>query len=536
MISDQHIEWIAFLRQEAGNRPLMLFLTLLLVFAVAGARTKASAELRRPLSEGLVALAVLGIAVYVTLALWYLVYPQYSDAAEPTIAAVAWVFERGRPLYHDINSAERYSHIYGPMAFAIPGWSLEWFGPGILASKIPGTAAGLLSLSITFALAFVASGRRGALLVTGLFAGLCLMFQNVSFWIRPDSLQLLSAAVALLAVVRIRSSYLAGIVLGLATGVLVNLKMTGPLYVIPAVAVALAERRIAPLVVALPTAIVVAAAPFVLYDNVSYANYLQWTALSAHNGLLFSALKQNIEWALFLLVPLVPALVKPPDSAVERWLPVSLAAAIAVVVLAASKPGAGAYHLLPFLPALAYAMSLMLRWTPSDPHTARHRRLGIAAYLIAVVVVASLQIVYFAWSATRTPGRRLAEDLTRFAALHQSERIEMGYSADDGAFAYVRPILVFRTGAYLLDAPAIQEHQMSGLELPRATFDAIQRCDVDSWLIPRGATPFSSRNAYPSTGHAPLFPDAFRAIFNATYHRVETTNYFDVWSCREHRR
>jgi hypothetical protein len=55
-------------------------------------------------------------------------------------------------------------------------------------------------------------------------------------------------------------------------------------------------------------------------------------------------------------------------------------------------------------------------------------------------------------------------------------------------------------------------------------------------MIARGAEPFSLRNRYPSTGHAPLFTDAMRQTFLAAYARTSSTEYFDVWTCRQPRR
>ena len=52
---------------------------------------------------------------------WYASDDHYFDAAEPTMTIVGWLFSQGQPLYHDPASAERYAHIYGPLAFLAHG-------------------------------------------------------------------------------------------------------------------------------------------------------------------------------------------------------------------------------------------------------------------------------------------------------------------------------------------------------------------------------------------------------------------------------
>ena len=87
-------------------------------------------------------------------------------------------------------------------------------------------------------------------------------------------------------------------------------------------------------------------------------------------------------------------------------------------------------------------------------------------------------------------------------------------------------------GLYLIDAPAVQEHQLSRLPFPQATIDAIRQCRADVWLVPRGAEPFVGPNRYPAVDLASLFPDAFRTAFHAAYVADGHTDYFDVWRCR----
>lgn len=520
-------------RHETASHPLVLFLTLFAIVRILGPGfrnhwSKGAGD-ARPI---LLTLATLTVGVYLALVGWYLTQEQYADPAEPTIAAVAWLFRVGQPIYHALDSPERYAHIYGPMAFIIPSWSLGLFGPGIRVSKIPGAVSALVALGVVFALVSRIAGRRQALILTGVLAGLCLMFQNYTFWIRPDSVQFLSAATALFAVVATAGTVIPGLVLGAATGLLIDLKITGALYAVPAFALLVARRRYRSIIAAAAVTCVVSAAPFMLDAHVSFSNYMRWIRISAGNGIELRALRVNVEWALFLLLPLLPALGRRSVGSEERVLGWSLVGSMLVVVCAASKPGAGPYHLIPFLPVVIYVTALVLQGHRAREREDANHAAGVAAFLGAIVILAFLQTSYFVWIASRIPGTPVVDDITRFADLHPSARIEMGYSDVNEALTFVRPVLVFRQSSYLLDAPAIQEYQMSGVELPGATLRAIEGCQVNIWLIAKGGQPFLIRNRYPATGYVPIFDARFRLTFLKTYQRASSTQFFDVWECR----
>jgi hypothetical protein len=497
--------------------------------------------------------AAVAIGVYVAIAIWYAgVAASYYDFAEPSVACIAWLFARGQPIYHAFDAAERYAHMYGPLAFMIPGWFLAAVGPGLAASKAVGTLAGILGLAAVHRLLRSATTPRHAIALTGLFALLCLMFRNASFWIRPDSFSLLFATISLLAATS-RRRWLAAIGLGVSTGVLVNLKLTGPLYALPAFALLASRVGIAPIVFAALTAMVTAIVPFAAFPNVSLANYLVWVKTSAGNGLLWPVLRHNIEWALFLLLPI--AWTRPGRR--HLLVNAALLAGVAGVAIAASKPGAGPYHLMPFIPAVLYLVARHSGTIDGEvrEHEAmraysRWRAYAAAAFVLATLIVAGVQQLYFIGVMQSADGESAdaAREVTRFADANPGRSIAMGYANTGERSTFVRPVLVFRSGRYLIDAPAVQEFEMSGLDLPAETIEALRRCDVEIWLIPKGAAPFDGPNKYPAMAYAPLFSDAFKHAFVETYEHVRDESDagrgnadrgrangmrdFDVWRCR----
>ena len=438
-------------------------------------------------------------------------------------------------VYHLPAAPERYAHIYGPLAFMLHGYALGAFGPDLLVSKITSAAAALIGLALTFVAVRRHTTAPRAMVMTGLAALLLLGFKNFSYWTRPEPFQLLAVSASLVFATRGRGD-VAAIGVGLASGLLWNLKITGPLYSLP-ILVLLQQRagwRACSAAVAIGAA--TAALPFAVFDNISLANYLYWFRRSAQTGLLLSTLKQNLEWALYFCVPLLVAYFAKPGPA-HRGLGEGgwgratgvLVAGMTVLSVAAAKPGAGPYHLMAFLPTIAYLTAWRAGGFTGMAGADRYVPKVAIAFTASAIVVALLEQSTFLLTMSDRRARDEAGDVERFARAHDGA-IEMGYGTSEAA-SLIRPILVFRNNAYLIDQPAVREFQLEGLEIAPATLDALAACRITYWLIPKGEAPFSGRNGYAAVFLKPMYPDAFRARFLATHTMTTSTDYYDVWQC-----
>jgi hypothetical protein len=528
---------LEIVRLRVAGRPLLLCLALAAAVWLVARRSPhrawpASVTLGRTLAT----ISLVALVAYAVIVVDYARDPHYVDPAEPTMTAIGWLFALGRPIYHGVDAAERYAHIYGPMAFIPHGVVLRLFGPSIGASKWLGAAAALLSLVCTFlALRRVAPPWR-ALTLTGACALAWLGFRHYTFWTRPEPLQLLCVSAGLLASVRARG-VIGGVALGICAGLLWNLKITGPLYTLPLLVILWHGAGARATLAATGVAVAVFAWPFAALPNVSFRDYLTWVRLSSQNGLLLSMLRQNMEWAAFFLLPLLVSYygARPDDrprGGSWRGLIAALVVGIGGVCVAASKPGAGVYHLLPFLPIVAWATARALAGASLD-HDRGARVLALSCAITACLIAIAQQTSFLTLAHARHTWRD-TEDVRAFAASHPGAIVAMAYSGDD-ELTFVRPELVFASGSYLIDAPAVQEHQLSGVALPQATIDAVRDCRIDIWLVPRGAAPFEGLNRYPAMARTPLFSDRFRTAFHASYVRDGATRYFDIWTCRTSR-
>jgi hypothetical protein len=525
------LEAIDSFRVLFGGRPLLLSIPAFVLLVVAVRRSA------RPMvhaTRAAAAAGLLGLTTYVAAAVWYGAQPHFFDNAEPTMAALGWLSYVGQPLYPSFEAAERYAHIYGPVAYMTHGAALAAFGPSIAASKAVGVLAGLSSLALLGAAVRRHVSVRRSLVLTGVCALLLLSFRNYSFWTRPDPLQLVAVSAALLAAVCGRG-YLSAVLVGVMAGVVLNLKFTGPLYVLPVFVLAHHRSGWRRTWLTIGVAFATAWLPFALSSTASLASYLAWVRLSADTGLLLSTLRQNLEWAVYFCVPvLLSYYAVPPEArpAGAEWRDVvtALLLGISGVVIAAAKPGAGPYHLMPFLPVITYLIAWHLAGQSPSPPVDSVVPAGAAAFLIVAASIALAQQTQLVTTVLGQRALRDTEDVRRFAESHDGV-IEMGY-AETEARSLQRPVLVFRNGSYLIDQPAVREHQLAGLEIPAATVEAVAGCRVTYWLIPKNEAPFSARNGYAAAFLRPLYSEEFRRAFFATHRRVGQTAYYDVWQCQ----
>jgi hypothetical protein len=516
-----------------SGRPVVLTLALLIV--VVGASRLVPWLNHRPTWEraatALVAIAgCVGLIAYASLAIWYALDPHFFDNAEPTILCVSWVYRMGGALYHSVDAAERYSHIYGPLAFIVHATAFAIFGPSIAVSKWLGALAGLASLALLYASISRSSSASRALVLTGAAALLLLSFRHYSFWSRPEPLQLFCATLALYAA-HVRRAGVSAVLVGVACGVLWNLKFTGVLYSLPILVIVMQRFGIRLVSLAVALALLVMSAPF-FSTTVSFRHYVEWIRLSGSTGLTWLLLRQNVEWTVFLCVPLFLATRladrRPRQEGQQQQVIVALVIGTALVSIAASKPGAGPYHLIPFVPTIVYLVAQrMPRWSEVtfDDITPK----AIVSYVAVLVLVVAAQTAQFT---TIVAARRAVgdvDDIRRIMATHTGI-IEMAYGRTE-ALSLARPLLTFRNNSYLIDQPAVREYELQRLELPDSTIEAVRQCRVNYWLVPKGEQPFSGLNAYPAVLAMPLYPDRLRDAFAETHALIETTEYYDVWKC-----
>ena len=526
--------------------PLLLCLALLPVTLVAAALYRQAGG-RAALPAG-AALAVLGVAVFAQLVFagLYLLSPAFTDHIEPNTAVVSWIFAQGGQIYHSIDAPERYAFLYGPVPYIATGWLYQLFGAGTLTAKLAGFVCLLLTVAATGTTIRrlhpqIAYPVWVALGYVALFA---LFFRNHSFWSKPDPFMMAAVAVGMFACT-LHNMRMAWIVCGLALGIAVNAKVTGAVYFLPLVAWFMARDGWRAVLAIGLVATALALLPFLFAEQVSLLNYLDWLRSAGDHGISRTLFIQNALFLLFAALPLLAGIVWQQSApgmrnllAAHKLTALATFAAAGLILIAASKPGSGPHHFLPFLPLAGVLLADMVKrawhYRPDLRRTAFVLWAPLAAVLLAAGLKAGFAVYYGVDVVLRqAKGAEIVADLDNVLARFPDSNVYMGYG--DGSryiTTFMRHHLVYNGEPYLLDASALMDFQFSGREIPQATLDAFLADTTAVWLIPRDQQPFMLPNWYYRDTGGLLFDDAFRANFAAAFRREGASEYFDIYVAR----
>ncbi len=523
--------------------PVLLFLVLLpfVLAAVAILRTWGSTRYATTalnyLALGLLAAAILGLLYFASI---YLISLAFTDHIEPNTAVVAWLYANGGQIYHPVDAAERYSFLYGPLAYITTGLFYQAFGASTLTAKLAGFVCLLLSMLV---LGYAVRRRYPdrwfpCIVALGYFSLIALFFKNHSFWSKPDPFMILAVGVGLVACLMANRRG-AWLLLGVALGLAVNAKITGAIYFLPLLAWQFERDGIRAVLVCGLTALLVAVLPF-LSPAISLLNYIAWLQFAGDHGLSIGLLIQNFLFILFACIPVLLFLlwqkrVEGVMSMLAGHKLVMSASIVAVllILVAASKPGSGPHHFLPFLPLLAFltAGAVKVAQAGRGRWTAYAFWGPVAAMLIATSLKAGFSFYYGVRVVNSQAGAiKLIDEVASIAAKYPDRNVYMGYG--DGSRytrTFVRNYLAYAGHPYFIDAPALMDFQLSGIEIPQATIDRMLADNTAVWLIPEGEEPFTILNWYFRFGEGYLFSDAFRDAFSRAFRKQYSATYFDVY-------
>lgn len=301
---------------------------------------------------------------YILFAGWYVVIKNFSNAYEPNIAALSWVFKTGNgPLYRAGDSAEQYIAVYGPMLYIIYGFFLNILGPSISSSKIIGAGCAFLALFFLFHTIRKLSGNRIAFIHICIVSLSLLMFEFRSFMLRADPIVLLCVSLGLLAATS--APYLIALIITAVTlGVGVNIKIFAAIYFLPVLAILYYRFGARGVIFSIAGSLIVTSAPFLFSPRISLNNYILWLREMSKLGYGFRGFISHVEYGLFFLIPVLIMLFYGGwnDSAIRqnRLFFTSLFLSI-IMIVPIAPTGSGAWYIMFFLPLISYAVALFLK-------------------------------------------------------------------------------------------------------------------------------------------------------------------------------
>jgi hypothetical protein len=477
------------------------------------------------------------------------IYRGYLDHAEVNIAGVSAAFSHGAPLYHDLASPQRYSLVYGPVTYLSFNLALRLLGAKLLSLRLAVLFANVCLLALLWACYRKRLDAPGAVLAAAIVVAFMMSGEPYLFQIRGDVLMILSVVVGLFGVLR-SSSWKSWILLALATGACLGVKVTGVLYFLPLFVLLYRRHGLRSAALAALGAGLVGILPFAL-PGISAANYLLWLHETSRHPFRTLEFFSNLRTSATILLPVFLLLWRLHESdrpkvraylREEKLVLLALLGAVGMVSILASKFGAGNHHLLPFYPVIGF----LCADTYSRADAANPVRFASYSSVVRVVCwlwlasTVATRVPLEAWQTeTKLVDRwslagAVTQDLEDVMHDHPGERIEMGYGKTY-PLSFYRPTLVFAGNPLTLDAPALDDMQLAGLSIPQSTIDYIESCGTQIWLIPKGEAPFVLPNIYDDPKIFParnLFEDRFRQAFLGRYEKAGASAYFDLWICR----
>lgn len=460
----------------------------------------------------------------------YLMTPLFYDHGEAAVASIGANWIHGLPIYTAMDSPERYSLLYGPLAMMVAGWFQTLGSQTLLLAKLPGVLNLYISSLILFLiLGFLNLSKRDRFFAFSLFAASLVGMYQFGYWNRPDSYILLFVTLALWTVLRLSTVAPLAVyfVVALLMGLSLNAKIHSVIYFLPILFYFYEVKKmkwnwfgIAIGFVGFTAACI---APY-LFFGVSFTNFLAWIRMPLSQGLPLASIVRNVTYlAAFLLLLWSLKVHKVAPRTFQALCFSSL-----VVAIVTAKPGSGLQMFIPLFPMClwlgAWAYGQM------EESSRDQAKLILGAFALMLIVNGinrQKQIVHF----LKQTSHRLEEfqDLKQLVGTIPGS-VEMGYSGlKQYESTFYKSWMVMQGKGLFLDAAAVMETEFTKIPLSAESLATLRSCKIPTMIFPKGDAPWSLQTMYTNTH---LFSDDFRQAFFSSYKQASSSKYFDVYTCK----
>lgn len=463
-------------------------------------------------------------------ALVYLGVPTYFDHAEENVAAVAAFWLKGHPMYHTIDSPNQYAILHGPLGMLINAFFQRWGGDVLITSKIPG----VLSLFISFLL-FASLLRKKEeldfqrrLIILAIYASILIFYENMSYWDRPDPYLLLFSIMTLIVVETFSSVILVAVLVGILAGFSSAFKIHCASYFIPPLIYFIETHKPKKLWIALllfTVTAIFASSIWFLLPGIDLANFMAVLRRSSTHGLSLSEFCRNLSF----LLPFISFLLLTKFHHKHPWTFSSLSLMSFIVSIFASKLGAGAWHLLPFLPAFLYFGGLSETELSSVPRKMA-KTFAICCFvgIFSQMLKEQKSMIRF-WSSRADMVQNL-QDLRLLEQEYPGPKTMGVTDPENYGLMKLTPELVAKGGRFFLDTPSVMDLIQGHGELPEATYQTLLNCEIPEFIMPSKGSPWTTENWYTSQ---PMYPERLRIVFASRYEKVDAVGAYALYRCKE---
>jgi hypothetical protein len=202
-------------------------------------------------------------------------------------------------------------------------------------------------------------------------------------------------------------------------------------------------------------------------------------------------------------------------------------ACLLATLFPATKVGAGTYYFYPFL---AILVDQILR---HSVQVIKYQRqvwclFGVLTATLLIISIPTQKRYFRALNFEDTAA--IKSEISLIMETYPDRTIEMGFGSNITNYSrtFHRTMLVMAGHPYTLDAAPAMELNMWKVPLPKASLAMIRECNTDIWLIPSDEVPFQMVGYY----GAPTLDPVFKKNFLASYKKLKTFEYFDMWVCK----
>jgi hypothetical protein len=462
-----------------------------------------------------------------SLAVGYLIFPNYFDHAEPTVATIGQIVQAGGLAYPSGDQWQFIGLIYGPGIYLSNSIAML-VGDPVLGSKLPGVLAYIASLLVLW-YRLPSHISRSALV-------LIFFFYEFGFLNRPDSYLLLLSTLSVALVLKSPSWGL--LCTGILAGIATTFKFTGFLFFIPVTVLLLIQgHSFRQLWVAIFAGLTVALAPYAL-SSFSLANHLAYVQSLATQTLSEGLFQRNLAYSLFSILPIAWLWtgVSKGTSLKNRYGVMILVMTVTefLVCVLASKPGAGPHHLLPGLPLKLWLMHELTLAQEVKGHRSV-RFLGLVLWSMSLYYIAygypkflknhfvSVEYLEGQYKAKIEFHSLLKKFPNSYVGVTDSKHANYSLS-------FFRPYAFASDYGDRLDPVAFMEVSFTTKIDDRLFVSKIETCSYSNIILASNGEPFTLLNFYTNK---PLFSDELRSVFAREYRLIEKGSYFHVFECRK---
>ncbi|MEE2698802.1 MAG: hypothetical protein VX923_03810 [Pseudomonadota bacterium] len=466
----------------------------------------------------------------------YLIYPGYLDHGEPGMALISWRLLDRNPAYLGFDSPTLISNVYGPLTYLSHALSFWLFEAKIQSGKV------LPFLSVIFIPIFVylSHRRKGSEVAIGgaiLSSALILFFVPFSIWTRPESLMALLGVIAVWANNASDPSkpeWFKSILIAIAASMAVGMKLHAGIYFAPVVIFHCfnENRGIKTFFVMALVGLFVVFIPF-LFTVFPITDFWAWIFYHLNKESPSQFVFKYFRYGLIFLSPTIFYIAvnlwskKSHDTGEKLYFYLFIGCLLATL-FPATKVGAGIYYFFPFLAVL---IEQILR------HAVQIKERKSLIWCLFSLLIAMLLIISiptqkrFFRALHWNEVSEIKYEIRKIMTEYSGRSIEMGFGDNVKTYprTYYRTLLVMAGHPYTLDAAPAMEMNMWKIPLTKKLLFMVQNCNTDIWLIPKDEVPFKMIGYY----GAPTIDKAFREDFLASYKKLNSFNYFDIWTCQK---